>query len=158
MEIRWRKLGLISFNDIFPNKSAHEITLINCWATLSQVKNAEGDHIFKELSEFALRLLSLKISNAVVERIFSIMNATKTKVRSRMGQSMLVALIRIKVHNSVEKQCCTSFVPSKQMLNLFDSKIYDFDKKLKIANFDDSNDLFTTITTILNSVEEEEVE
>lgn len=154
MEIQWRKLGSISFNDIFPNKSAYEITLINCWATLSQVRNAAGDHIFKELSEFSLRLFSLPISNAVVERIFSIKNATKTKVRNRMGQSMLVALIRIKVHNSVKKQCCTSFVPSKQMLNIFDSKIYDSDQKRKIANFD-SNDLFATIT-ILNSIEEED--
>ncbi|XP_015371823.1 PREDICTED: zinc finger protein 862-like [Diuraphis noxia] len=136
LEIQWRTLGSISFNDIFPG-------------------NAAGDHTFKELSEFALRLLSLPISNAVVERIFSVMNATKTKVRNRMSQSMLVALIRIKVHNSVKKQCCTSFIPSKQMLNLFDSKMYDSDKSLKIANFDDSDDLFTTIT-ILNSVEEDE--
>jgi len=102
LEIQWRTLGSISFNDIFPGKSVHDITLINCWATFSQVTNAAGDHTFKELSEFALRLLSLPISNAMVERIFSVMNATKNKVRNRMSQSILVALIRIKVHNSVK--------------------------------------------------------
>lgn len=56
------------------------------------------------------------------------------------------------MQQKVKKQCCTSFVPSIQMLNLFDLKIYYSDKKLKIANFDD---LFTTIT-ILNSVKEED--
>lgn len=101
--MQWRTLGSINFDDIFPNKSIKEISLVECWVGISQKTNASEDPIFKELSEFALRFLSLPISNAVVERIFSIMNTTKTKIRNRMGQRMLVALIRIKTHNSVKK-------------------------------------------------------
>lgn len=95
----------------------------------------------------------MPISNATVERVFSIMNTTKTKLRNRMSQEMLIALLRIKIHNSVKQVCCTSFSPSQKMLELFDSKIYDSDDATtSIANLDQTDEeiLFSTIE-ILNS-------
>lgn len=68
--------------------------------------------MFKELSDFALSFLTLPVSNAVVERVFSVMNTTKTKLRNRMSMDMLVSLIRIKLHCKVKKICCTNFVPT----------------------------------------------
>jgi hypothetical protein len=146
--MQWRTLGSISFYDIFPNKSIIEISLVECCVGISQKTNASGDPIFKELSEFALCLLSLPISNAVVERIFSIMNTAKTKIRNRMGQRMLVVLIRIKTHNAEKKVCCSTFVLTNFMLSIFHSEIYNTEKTPKIANFDDSgqSELFDIIT------------
>lgn len=40
---------------------------------------------YEQLAAFALRLLSTPLSNAVVERAFTIMNATKTKVRNPLN-------------------------------------------------------------------------
>jgi len=74
------------------------------WSILKGLSTATGELKFKELSKFAIiRTLTLPISNATVERVFSIMNATKTKVRNKMGQEMLVALLRIKIHNSMKQ-------------------------------------------------------
>lgn len=70
---------------------------------LSGAANACGEYQFNLLPNFALKMILLPICNAVVERVFSIMNATKTKVRNRMSQHMLIALIRIKIHYQVKK-------------------------------------------------------
>lgn len=45
-------------------------------------KNAGGKFIFKEVADFVLKLLLLPLSNAVVERVFSILNLVKTKIRN----------------------------------------------------------------------------
>lgn len=115
------------------------------WIQLSQITIASGEYQFKELCQFALKIISLPISNAVVERIFSIMNVTKTKIRNRMGQQMLMALIRIKIHNQVKKICCTSFTPTYNMLKEFNKNMYDNDN-LKIANLhSEENEMFNSI-------------
>lgn len=104
--------------------------------------------MFKELSNFALRVLTLPVSNAVVERVFSVMNTIKTKLRNRMSMDMLVSLIRIKLHCRVKKICCINFTPTKAMLNLFNDSIYDKDSKTEtVASVDDmTDDIFETVT------------
>lgn len=79
------------------------------------------------------------------------MNATKTIVRNRMSQEMLVAILRIKIHNNVKKICCTSFSLSKKMLELSDSKIYDSDgATVAVENLDRADEelLFSTIEMV----------
>lgn len=111
------------------------------------MRNATGQQIFKELSNFALRVLTLPVSNAVVERVFSVMNTTKTKLRNRMSMDMLVALIRIKIHCRVKKMCCINFKPTKEMLNLFNNSMYDYDRQTEtVASVDDMTDIFETVT------------
>lgn len=88
-------------------------------------KNAGGDLAFENIARFALHVLSLPFSNAAVERVFSIMNAVKTKPRNRMQKDMLVAIMRIRLRFGVNKVCCNGFGPSSEMCKLFTSKIYD---------------------------------
>jgi hypothetical protein len=47
-------------------------------------------------------MLTLPISNAVVERAFSIMNLTKTKLRNKMQTEMLNSLLTIKINLYVD--------------------------------------------------------
>lgn len=124
LESQWRKLGTLKLDEVLPGKCVSEISLIECWTAISKIKTATGEAVFKELSDFAFRIIILPVSNAVVERIFSIMNTTKTKLRNRMSQEMLVALIRIKTHMNIKKQCCTTFTTTKQMINTFNSSMY----------------------------------
>lgn len=136
----------MKYVDIFPDKSITDVTLIECWVEISKLNTASGEKMFKELSDFIFRVLTLPVSNAVVERVFSVMNTTKTKLRNRMSMELLVALIRIKIHSKVNKFCCTSFTPSKDMLNLFNSKIYDYEKSETTALSKDlENDIFDTV-------------
>jgi len=149
--MQWRQLGAITFNEIFPGASISETSAIRMWSTLKGLSTATGELKFKELSEFAIKTLTLPISNATVERVFSIMNTTKPKVKNKMGQEMLVALLRIKIHDSVKQICCNSFSPTKKMLELFDSKIYDSDEPtVTVANMNQADEelLFSTIEMI----------
>lgn len=91
MESEWRKLRTLSWKELFLNddNSCNSSSAIEFWFKISQIKNAVGQSAFLEISKFALRALSLPVSNAVVERVFSVMAVVKTKIRIRMGFSML---------------------------------------------------------------------
>lgn len=91
IDSQWRNLINIDwkvyFEDNIPNDPA------KFWIFLRFFKNASKDFIFKELSTIALKLLSLPLSNAIVERVFSIMNLIKIKIRkyeSRDARSSFV--------------------------------------------------------------------
>ncbi|KYN18889.1 Zinc finger MYM-type protein 1, partial [Trachymyrmex cornetzi] len=122
LETQWKKLPLISwtkyFNEKVPNNS------IEFWSEILQYQNAESKVVFKELAEFVLRVLILPFSNADVERVFSIMNATKTKSRNLLCLKMLEALVRIKISTQVRKQCCNVFKCTQKMYELFTSSMY----------------------------------
>lgn len=95
------------------------------WPVVANPKNAGGQLVFGELSQFVLTLLSLPISNATVERVFSIMNATKTKLRNKMGFTLLDSILRVKTYFYANKICCKDFNPSRQMYERFNNSIYN---------------------------------
>lgn len=80
-----------------------------------------GTKLFLELAHIALKALTLPISNAVVERIFSFMAANQTKQRNKMQIEMFDALIRVKVHLKVINRCCSTFRPPKDMITRGDT-------------------------------------
>lgn len=86
------------------------------WYCVYNYKNTGGRFPFRELAEFALTVLSLPSSNAVVERVFSVMNSVKTKLRNRMVFQLLDSLLRIRMHFSANHMCCKDFEPSTKML------------------------------------------
>ena len=57
------------------NEKLGNIDIAHFWACAF----AGGSKPFKELATFALNVLTIPISNAVVERVFSFLNAIKTK-------------------------------------------------------------------------------
>lgn len=85
------------------------------WPIVAQHKNAGGSLAFNTIASYGLKFLSLPMSNAAVERIFSIMNATKTKVRNRMNTEMLNSLLIIKSHFYANNYCCEKFVCTKNI-------------------------------------------
>lgn len=99
---------------------------ISFWSRIMSAKDAGGNQPFNELSEFVLKILSLPLSNAVVERVFSIRNAVKTKTRNKIQLDMLEALLRIRTNFFVTKTCSNSFQPSTKMFELFTAKMYEY--------------------------------
>ena len=71
------------------------------WACVYNCRNAGGEQPFKELACFALKALTLPISNAVVERVFSVLSCIKIRHRNKMQLLMLESLIRVRVHLKV---------------------------------------------------------
>ena len=64
------------------------------WPKVATFKNAGGELI---MAAFDLKVYSLPISNALVERVFSQVTAVKTKVRNLMGLGLLTYILRIKI-------------------------------------------------------------
>ena len=116
IESQWRLLLTIDFKMIFPE----EIPVHGgqFWSEDAQLKNAVGDCILYELANYALTFYSLPISNAKVERVFSRVTNTKTKLRNYVGLELLSTIIRIKMNFDQQNICCHNFEPSEKILNL----------------------------------------
>ena len=97
---------------------------IKFWVAVSKIRNAIDNQEFLDLSAFALRALSLPISNAVVERVFSVMSIIKTKLRNRMKMVMLNAILRIRLYMKTRNICCKTFVVTKNMCDLHNQNMY----------------------------------
>ena len=89
------------------------------WIGLLQHKS------FKDLAKYAFNCLVTPTSNAVVERIFSLVSAVKTKARNQMQLKLLDSIIRIRAELLLSNKCCKDFTPSTAMLeNLTSDKVY----------------------------------
>ena len=71
---------------------------------------------FKELATYALSCLTTPVSNATVERIFSLVSAIKTKPRNRMEVALLDSITRIRTTFIISGKCCIDFKPSPTMI------------------------------------------
>jgi len=88
------------------------------WPIVAQHKNARDALAFNTIAQYVLKILNLPMSNAAVKRVFSIMNATKDKLRNRMIIEMLNALLIIKSHFYANIVVKILFVHSKCWKNL----------------------------------------
>lgn len=121
---QFRSLSTMRIEEIIGTASPNDV--VNFWVQVLKMQNAGGNPMFKDLAEFSLRCLSLPVSNAVVERIFSVMGTIKTKLRNRMQLPMLIAILRIRTHMNVRSICCNNFQPSNHMISLHAGrKMYD---------------------------------
>lgn len=84
------------------------------------VRKSEG---FRELADFAFNCLVVPVSNAVIERLFSLVTATKTKTRNKLGVDSLDAIGRIKAHLQLKNMCCREFIVTPTMLQLHTSQV-----------------------------------
>ncbi|GFO05445.1 Zinc finger mym-type protein 1 [Plakobranchus ocellatus] len=78
---------------------------------------------FKELAEYAPTSLITPTSNANIERLCSLINATKPKARNRLATATLGAIIRIKANLCNNDECCIDFEVTPAMLEKFASSV-----------------------------------
>ena len=106
IESQWLELGT-SLLDICShaefNLDIRSMVINHFWACVLNCTNSVGEQPFKELALFALKLLTLPVSNAVVERLFSVMSCIKDKRRNKLQIAMLEALLRMRIHTKVSK-------------------------------------------------------
>nr|CAH7755294.1 unnamed protein product [Callosobruchus chinensis] len=114
---QWRNLQ--NFEEL-PDEE--ELDLFYC--KLGQTKNFEDNYLYKDLSEFALCVLSLPHSSASCERQFSKVNLIKTKNRNKIITDTLNGIMHSSQRVNLEKGC-VSFKPTDEMLKSMTSfKIY----------------------------------
>ena len=76
---------------------------------------------FQDLAVYALTCLVTPISNATVERVFSLVTCIKTKPRNRMQLDMLDALVRIRTQLILSGKCCVDFQITPRMLENYNA-------------------------------------
>ena len=89
-ENEFRKIKQVDWN-------SENLDEVQFWSKVSKYE-VQGEKIFPVLSSYALMCLSLPVSNAYVERIFSIVSYLKDKYANRMQIPMLDSLLVIKTH------------------------------------------------------------
>lgn len=63
------------------------------WSLIGKMKSADGNFKYNELSKIMLAILTIPYSNAEWERIFSLVNKTRTKFRSSISDNTLEKLL-----------------------------------------------------------------
>ena len=91
------------------------------WVGIADYTLSNEEKPFQQLAVYALTCLSTPISNAICERIFSQVTNVKSKLRNRMQNDMLNAIIRIHSTLKFKGICCKDFKASDKMLELFNS-------------------------------------
>jgi hypothetical protein len=71
-------------------------------------------------------LLASPVSNATVERAFSIYNTVKNKIRNRLSLEMTQAVLMTRYYLKIDAINCVSFKPTEEMLKKFNVRMYDF--------------------------------
>ncbi|XP_047736335.1 SCAN domain-containing protein 3-like [Hyalella azteca] len=94
------------------------------WAAVALLKNSVGEIKYPNLSHYALACMTLPVSNAHVERVFSYVTWLKSKTRNRLQLVMMEALLRIRMNLLTRGGCCKEFEASVDMLNRFSSSMY----------------------------------
>ena len=84
----------------------------------------EKDGKFQKLADYALLSLSMPLSNAIVERIFSQAGAIKSKLRNRITSQNLDAIVRVRSFRN-DKQACFINFDFRPLLMLFNSTMYN---------------------------------
>ena len=67
---------------------------------------------FKELATFALTCLLNPVSNAEVERMFSLASSVKRKARHRMQLKILGAIVSVRAEQLLSSKACKDFTAS----------------------------------------------
>ena len=114
MEAKFRQIKTLSWNST---------TTSDFWCKVHNYQDANGDFPFRILSQGAIKILTLPISNAEVERAFSQVTNVKSKKRSNMKTDLLEAILICKFGLKRMDKTASDFVPPVSLLN-FNSDIY----------------------------------
>lgn len=116
LESQWRNVTTASFSD-------HQ-DIDKFWLEVEAFKDAGGHKCFQELAQGAIRLLVLPVSNAHVERAFSLVSLLKDDTRNRMGLPLLSSIMDVRTGLVRNGFTSATFKPPRQLLERFDSTIY----------------------------------
>ena len=91
-----------------------DISIDTYWHKIGLLKDDSGQLKYSLLSKLAKSVLIVPHGNADVERLFSHMGLTKTKLRNSLGVDTLTALLRLQFN---VKEPCFSFKPTHTMVS-----------------------------------------
>ncbi len=140
IEQQYRTISFINWSEEVFGGTIPKDT-VDFWLGVKSYTNTMGEKVYNDLAEYALTCLTLPVSNSTVERIFSTVTVTKTKLRNRMQVRMLDALLRIKTYLFFRGICCKTFSASPRMVELFNSQqMYNYQPEQEPLEVEDEQD------------------
>ncbi|XP_043201152.1 uncharacterized protein LOC122370000 [Amphibalanus amphitrite] len=125
VEVQWRALRREDWNSV-QDAEQKGIDRESFWSEVGEKKLADGEVKYQNVHQLATSLLTMPISNAEVERLFSQMNCVKTGLRNRMQVDMLESVLRVRSRLHSTNQTCVTYPISAKMLSVFRaSVVYD---------------------------------
>ena len=101
-----------------------ETPLLEFWSNVASLKNGENQ-VFPHLARLASVLVCLPISNATVERLFSIMGVIKTKLRNSLAISMVDGVLATRYGIKHRGETCANISILPGMMERFNQNMYD---------------------------------
>jgi hypothetical protein len=126
VEIQYRKILFHPWREEDSFSEGLPKDAVGFWSKVLNYARGDGVKPYEDLAQYALAALSVPVSNAVVERIFSHVTIVKTKYRNKMQIKMLDSILRVRL--SISSGCCKNFLPTKSMIKKFNSAMYVADK------------------------------
>ncbi|XP_026679178.1 uncharacterized protein LOC108252387 isoform X1 [Diaphorina citri] len=111
---QWKLLPMVELPSAPNNNMNSEFF----WGAISQIKNADGEMKYKNIVQLVIAFLTVPFSNAAVERVFSIMNVVKNKLRNRMHVNTCDSILRVRYRLMSSK-----FEPTIAMRKKFISEV-----------------------------------
>ena len=68
---------------------------VSFWLQVKSMKSPMGDNKYSNLATLCLQLLSIPVSNADIERVFSLVRRIKTEFRSSLNVDTISSLIGV---------------------------------------------------------------
>ena len=88
----WNALSTYGFSDDISSEIKNVKHVDDFWYIIKRVRT-EGNLLFPNLATFALTVLSIPNSNAAPERVWSMQNIAKTKLRNRLSFATIRAIL-----------------------------------------------------------------
>ena len=125
VEAQWKALRHENWQSV--EEAGHKgIDREKFWAEVGEKKMADGEPKYPNVHRLVTSLLTMPVSNAEVERLFSQMNCVKTGLRNRMQIAMLESILRIRSRLHATNLTCVTYPISAKMLSVYRaSVVYD---------------------------------
>lgn len=98
--------------------------LLQFWTAVARYK-CGADPVFPNLTRLASSMFVLPISNASVERLFSVMGVVKNKLRNVLAMPMVDAILAVRYGLVRRGETCDNFEVLPAMLSRFNQSMYD---------------------------------
>lgn len=107
---------------------------VEFYAEVFEDCDSAGKKRFENIGKLSRALLTLPVSNASVERAFSIYSVIKNKLRNKLSLDVLQSIMMVRFTLQKNYGSCVKFVPSARMLKMFNVNMYDFKNKAQIES------------------------
>jgi hypothetical protein len=92
------------------------------WVEVALYRHASNENPFSDIINLAFKILCLPHSNADIERMFSVMDIVKNKLRNKMKLPLLNNILNIKFGLKRVGKCCNNYLLPDHIIKVIDTK------------------------------------